>query len=203
MLDPLSEILEEARDLGFLGPGPVEDHVVHARGFAEAVRRPVDRVLDMGSGGGIPGLVLALAWPEAWLTLLDSSLRRTEFLRRAVDRLGVGQRVQVRRDRAEELAHEPGWRRSMEVVVSRSFGAPAVTAECAAPFLVIGGQLVVSEPPEPRPHRWPPAGLEPLGLRPEGSTHHFGHRYQILAQASPCPERIPRRPGLPAKRPLF
>ncbi len=202
-MDRLRAVLEEARDLGFLGPGPVGEHVVHARGFAEAVDASPERVLDLGSGGGLPGLVLAMAWPESRLVLLDSNERRTDFLRWAVDSLGVAERVAVRRDRAEHLGRQPEWRRSMDLVVARSFGPPAVTAECAAPLLAVGGRLVVSEPPDARPHRWPAAGLDPLGLAPEASVQRLGHRYQVLTQERPCSDRFPRRPGLPAKRPLF
>jgi 16S rRNA (guanine527-N7)-methyltransferase len=80
-------VLQEAADLGFLGPGAVWDHVGHAAGFLAALR-PAARVLDLGSGGGVPGLVLAAARPDAALVLLDASQTRTDFLKRAVGRLG-------------------------------------------------------------------------------------------------------------------
>ena len=202
-LAALTATLEQARDLGFLGPGPVQDHVVHAEGFLLAAEGPARRVLDLGSGGGVPGLIVALAWTEATVVLVDSNRRRTDFLERAVDRLGIGARVRVERERAESLGRRQHWRQSMELVVSRSFGLPAVVSECAAPFLVVGGRLIVSEPPEQRPGRWPEAGLEPLGLRPEAMAVHTGHSYQVLRQVEPCPERYPRQTGVPAKRPLF
>ena len=207
MTDPalatLTAILEEARDLGFLGPGPVQDHIVHAEGFVLAAEGAARRVLDLGSGGGVPGLVVALAWTEATVVLVDSNRRRTDLLERAVDRLGMGARVRVERERAESLGRQQQWRQSIELVVSRGFGPPAVVSECAAPFLVVGGRLIVSEPPEQRLGRWPEAGLEPLGLRPEATAHHTGHRYQVLRQVEPCPERYPRRSGVPTKKPLF
>ena len=94
---------------------------------------------------------------------------------------------------------------SFEVVVARSFGAPAVTAECSAPFLATGGIIVVSEPPDTNQgERWPVEGLGELGLRPAGSFR-FRDRfsYQILEKIAETPERYPRRVGIPAKRPLF
>ena len=91
-------------------------------------------------------------------------------------------------------------------MVARGFGPPPVTAECGAPFLRVGGTLVVSEPPRRtsagRSARWPTEGVMALGLRPAGTWQRPFH-YQALEQAEPCPDRYPRRVGVPAKRPLF
>ena len=200
----LAEVLEEARALGFLGPGPVEGHVEHARGFLQAVgqERP-RRVGDLGSGAGIPGLVLAQAWGDVDVVLLDANERRTAFLERAVKALGLGPSVQVLRGRAEDVGHQAAWRGWADLVVARSFGPPAVTAECGAPLLSVRGRLIVSEPPESGEERWPEAGLLPLGLRPSGRLEQAFSRFQVLRQERPCPDAYPRRTGAPAKRPLF
>lgn len=217
----LRQILEEARAAGFLGPGPVDVHLRHAEGFATLCARlwpdgttpPV--LLDLGSGGGLPGLVVAARRPEATLVLLDAQVRRTTFLSDAVRRLGFEARVSVRHDRAETAGRDPGLRGRFDGVLARSFGRPAVVAECAAPLLRPGGWLVVSEPPSQSPGdppdpsadataapRWPAGPLRQLGLVPERLVHEeFG--YQLLHQADPCPDRFPRRDGVPAKRPLF
>lgn len=200
----LEAVLEEARTLGFLGPGPVEGHIEHAKGFLQAVGSEMPhRVIDLGSGAGLPGLVLALAWPGVPIVLLDSSERRTSFLAQAVRDLGVSSHVVVARARAEEAGRDPDWRARADLVVARSFGVPAVTAECAAPLLEVGGRLIVSEPPEEGGSRWPAAGLEPLGLRPTGRFEQAFCRFQVLRQQSLCPEEFPRRVGIPEKRPLF
>ncbi|MDP9071977.1 MAG: class I SAM-dependent methyltransferase [Actinomycetota bacterium] len=200
----LGQVLEEGRRLGFLGPGPVEGHVEHARGFIQAVghERP-RRVVDLGSGAGIPGLVLAQAWPDAELTLLDSNERRTAFLDRVVRLLGWSSRVSVVRARAEDVGRDPLRRGGADVVTARGFGPPAVTAECAAPLLRVGGRLVVSEPPEDDEKRWPAEPLAELGLRPSGRLEQAFARFQVLRQERPCPPAFPRRSGVPAKRPLF
>lgn len=201
--DDLLHWLERSRAVGFLGPGPVEDHVVHAHGFAEAVGEAPGCVVDLGSGGGVPGLVLADRWPDTRFLLLDSMERRTDFLRDAVDGLGWAGRVEVLRARAEVAGRDDRLRGWFDVVVSRSFGPPPVTAECAAPLLRTGGLLVVSEPPDGA-QRWPEAGVALVGLqwdRRHQATSGAG--YAVLAQASPCPARYPRREGMPAKRPLW
>ena len=129
--------------------------------------------LDLGSGGGIPGLVLAHRWPFREAVLLDSNRARARFLARVVEDQGWGDRVRVVADRAEWPAgrracegHFPWW------WPGRS-GRSAVTAECAAPFLRPGGVLIVSEPPftltdrrgsttsAGRRRAWLTVGLEP------------------------------------------
>ena len=200
----LLAVLEESRELGFLGPGPVAGHVEHATGFVHAVGPDVPRrVLDLGSGGGVPGLVLALAWAETSVCLLESGERRALFLADAARRLGVDDRVVVAHARAEDAGRDRAWRGWADVVTARSFGPPAVTAECAAPLLRVGGRLIVSEPPDEAVDRWPTAGLASLGLRATGRVEQAFSRFQVLRQDDVCPEAYPRRVGVPAKRPLF
>lgn len=199
----LLEVLEDSRAAGFIGPGPITAHVLHARVFLEAgdLTGPV---MDLGSGGGLPGLVLALARPGTEFTLLDAMERRCRFLVAAIDRLELGDRVKVVCGRAEELAHSAALRGRFPIVVSRSFGAPAVTAECAVGFLAgPGARLLVSEPPSSDPQRWPADGLELLGLRVGPRVVRPGGSVQVLERTGDLPPRLPRRVGVPAKRPLF
>ena len=207
-------MLEEARDLGFLGPGPVEAHLDHAAGFAEVVGAlaasaaaeeaawPL-RAADLGSGAGLPGLPLALAFPECAWWLVESSVRRAAFLRHAVEQLGIGGRVEVAEERAESVGRGTASRGRFDLAVARSFGPPAVVAECAAPLLTVGGRAVISEPPGGEPARWPADGLAALGMAPEAAVSARGWAYQIVRQDARCPDRYPRRVGVPAKRPLF
>ncbi len=209
----LTEVLAGARDAGFLGPGPIEHQLAHARAFAGACLRQgaedgtsEHRVADLGSGGGLPGLVLAVEWPEARVVLIEANGRRASFLRRAVARLELGGRVTVEQRRAEACGRDEAMRAAFDGVVARSFGPPAVTAECAAPLLRVGGWLVVSEPPAGElgsgRGRWPTDGLAQLGLEPVG-TRGSEFVFQVVRQRELCPARFPRRDGVPAKRPLF
>lgn len=201
--DALREVLTESRRLGFLGPGPVEDHIMHALGFLPSIGAASD-VLDLGSGGGLPGLVLMTRLSAASFVLLDASTRRCEFLTWAVERLGVVGRTTVVCGRAEELAHDPQLRGRFPVVVSRSFGAPAVTAECAVGFLdAPGARVLVSEPPGAVEERWPTEGLGSLGLRPGDRVQTEHSTIQVLELVSMPPPTVPRRVGIPSKRPRF
>jgi 16S rRNA (guanine527-N7)-methyltransferase len=202
----LNPILAAARAEGFLGPGPVEAHLDHARGFAEVVAQyvsePPRRFCDLGSGGGVPGLVLALEWPEAEGLLIESRQRRAAFLRAQLLRLGVEGRVRVLEDRAEHAGHQPGLRERFEVVTARSFAPPAVTAEIASGLVEVGGWVVVSEPPGEMPGRWPIAALSELGLAPIG-TERTGAHFAILTKVRAAPSNRPRAVGIPSKRPLW
>jgi 16S rRNA (guanine527-N7)-methyltransferase len=196
-------VLEESRTLGFLGPGPVDEQVRHSLIFALLVDgAPPAKAIDLGSGGGLPGLVLARRWPTSTWVLLDGNRRRTEWLVVAVSTLGMADRVQVRCQRAEESGRDPALRGWADLVTARSFAPPAVTAECAAPLLAVGGVLIVSEPPGGDPARWPAEGLEQLGLSVDGLIVEPA-AFQRLRQVAPCPDRFPRRVGVPTKRPLF
>ncbi len=205
MANPLIAVLRDAQGLGLVGPGPLEAHLEHARGFADVLGdEPAGRVVDLGSGAGIPGLMLAIGWPSSRLVLLDGRARSAAFLREAVTRLGLGNRVSVVEGRAELVAHDPMYRASVQVVVARSVAVPAAVAECAAGLLVPGGLLVVSEPPASNASRWDSTGLARLGMGRARLVETAGKlHFSLIDQQLPCPPDFPRRTGVPARRPLF
>jgi 16S rRNA (guanine527-N7)-methyltransferase len=200
----LLDVLEEARDLGLLGPGPVARQHEHALDLARGIGVFEGRLLDLGSGGGLPGLVLFTEWPAATGVLLDAQRRRCAFLERAVGTLDLGDRVEVRCGRAEVLARESDLRAAFDLVTARSFGPPAVTAECAVGFLRAGGALVVTEPPDiDGIERWDEIGLAELGFGPAVSIREGETGAVRLDLSRPVDDRWPRRDGVPAKRPLW
>lgn len=209
MTSLLTDLLGEARQRGFLGPGPVEPHLDHARAFAVAAGDAPERAVDLGAGGGLPGLVLAAErWPSTRWTFVDAMQKRTDFLVEAVEALDLTDRVEVVTDRAELVGRAREHRCTYDLVVARSFGPPAVVLECAAPLLVLGGRFVVSEPPEGSlEDRWPTAVLAELGCGPALGVHvddgDEGFHLARIEQVTPAPERFPRRVGIPSKRPLF
>ncbi len=100
------------------------------------------RILDVGSGGGYPGLVLAAVMPAAEVVLLDSVAKKVRFLQVAIDAVGLADRVRAVAARAEALAGDPAHRAGYDVVVARAFGALPELVELALPLLVRGGLLV-------------------------------------------------------------
>lgn len=202
--DALVAHLGIARARGWIGPGADAETLAHSARFVAAwvallPDHPPRRALDLGSGGGLPGLVLAATvWPTTEWTLLDASTSRCTALTDAVEVLGLRGRVEVVHGRAEDVAREQ--RGQYDLVTARSFGPPAVTAECGLPFLVVGGLLLVSEPPTGGgTKRWPSEGLTDLGGELAG-VHDGIAALRVVAAAN---ERYPRRAGMPAKRPLF
>ncbi len=200
----LDEVIELQRGRDVIGHEPSPALRAHSAGYAVVLGEEPGRVVDLGSGGGVPGLVLAIErWPAARMTLLDASQRRCTYLELCVADLHLGERVEVLWARAEEAGRDPAHRGVADAVVARSFGPPAATAECAAPLLQVGGALVVSEPPGGPGDRWDDAGLARLGLVREATTVVEGATFTRLRQVEPCSPAYPRRPGMPARRPLF
>ena len=203
----LSRALEESRARGFLGPADLSPHVRHALEFAQVWEQrhsaTPHRFLDLGSGGGLPGLVLLERWMSPGV-LLDSMERRTRFLSEVLSWEGAPPFGEVVTERAEVAARRADLEESFDLLVVRSFGPPSSVAECSARFLKVGGQLVVSEPPGPQQGatRWNPGVLRQLGLElTDYVRNEFG--FQIIVKSTPTIEEFPRSSTSVKKRPLF
>jgi 16S rRNA (guanine527-N7)-methyltransferase len=169
--------------------------------------RDAGRIADLGSGAGLPGLVLAASLPEAEVDLVESSSRRCEFLRRAIERMGIANATVVC-ERAEEWAGAAG-REAYEAVTARAVGRLATLAELASPLLREGGVLAawkgrrdVGEEAEAA-RAAEPVAMEPVrvvSVEPyPGSRDRHIH---VLRKNGPTPQRLPRRPGMAARRPF-
>jgi 16S rRNA (guanine527-N7)-methyltransferase len=202
----LPRALEESRARGFLGPADIQVQIAHAEGFAlcwENIRpNPPEEFLDLGSGGGLPGLVLLERW-KCRGVLIDSMEKRMRLLIEVLSESDAPSRGEVIIGRAEEIARDQELSGAFELVTARSFGPPAVTAECAARFLKVGGVLIVSEPPEDDgSERWNTNVLAELGLEPQGRVR-YGAAFQVLLKTKSTPAKFPRGIGIPNKSPLF
>jgi 16S rRNA (guanine527-N7)-methyltransferase len=167
--------------------------------------RDATAIADLGAGGGFPGLVLAMALPDAEVSLVESVGKKCEFLRRTVRDVGLGN-VAVVQDRAEE------WRAGLgtqDVVTARALAPLNVLAEYAAPLLKAGGALVAYK--GRRDASEEAAGVaaasilglaarEPLRVRP--STAAGDRHLHLYLKVRPTPSRFPRRAGMARKRPL-
>ena len=161
--EPASELigaLQDAQRLGFLGSRPISEVIDHARGFVRALEHAgaMVTVLDLGSGGGVPGLVIAHDLPATRLTLLDRRAKRTDALERVVRRLGWEDRVVVRCQDVTTFSPSE----QFDAVVARGFGPPDFTLSEAARLVRSGGVIVISEPPSA--DRWETSLLESLQL---------------------------------------
>ena len=142
--DELLAVLRQSQQLGFLGARPIEQVVEHARSFVTALEEldVAGKILDLGSGGGVPGLVIAHDHPTWNVTLLDRRRTRTDFLARMVRRLGWEHRVDVRTGDAGIVQNS-----DFDAVVARGFGPPVHTLTTALGWVRPGGYVVISEPP--------------------------------------------------------
>jgi 16S rRNA (guanine527-N7)-methyltransferase len=99
--------------------------------------RPGTRVLDLGTGAGLPGLPLAIARPEALVTLVDASQKKASFVQQAVSELAVANAT-VLATRAEELPPAARY----DVIITRAYSSLAAFAAAGRPVLAAGGRLV-------------------------------------------------------------
>jgi len=226
----LLDVLAQAQAQGFLGAHvPLIDHLANGFGFTDIITRErTATVVDLGSGGGVPALVIAAAIPTVRITLVERGTKRARFLVDAVHALELESRVEVIADDAEVAARHPRFTEQTDVVTARSFGPPAVTAEAACRFLRVGGRLIVSEPPRDadvandeapdatcrpksidlglaadRSQRWPESRLAPTGLVPTDRVQLGGSNFQVLHRRGSIESQLPRRSATTRKRPLF
>lgn len=160
----LTAVLQRAQRLGALGDWPITEVLEHAREFTTALPLDACRVLDLGSGAGVPGLVIACERQGLQVTLVDRRERRTDDLIRAVASLGLGDCVSVVTADAEELGGRPDWTGSQDAVVARGFADPQTTLTLAARLTRVGGVVIISEPPSGQPSRWRPEWLSAAGV---------------------------------------
>ena len=166
------------------------------------------RLADIGSGGGFPGVPLKLAFPRIQLTMLDSVAKKTSFLDHLVKSLELHD-TKVYTGRAEDLGLRPELRESFDVVVSRGVAAMRVLMEITLPFCRVGGFVVTLKKGEidaevaASLHAMEVLGgriRETRSVDMEGLTD--GRVLVVVDKVKPTPAKFPRRPGLPAKRPL-
>lgn len=172
--------------------------------------RKASRIADVGAGAGFPGLVLAVALPDANVDLIESVGRKTAFITRAAGEAGIGNAHAITA-RAEDVAREEppaGGRGSYDVVTARAVGRLSTLAELASPLLRENGVLVAwkgkrDEEEEQQMSR----AAESLAMRPEqildvgrraGSEHRHLH---VIRKSAATPPNLPRKSGLAKKRP--
>ncbi len=155
----------------------------------EVVRRFEGSIVDVGSGGGAPGIPLAVALPEREVTLLESNRRKCAFLERWARELP---NVRVICGRAEEQSVDV-W----GLAVAKALAPPAVAAEWCLPLVAPGGAAILFVGPSAEAERVASVA-EQLGAKladgPPGLL--------VLRKVAPTPPGFPRRPGVARKRPL-
>lgn len=168
--EALRAVLAEAQRIGAIGPGSLDRAIEHAQQFVACVPTGPIRLIDLGSGGGVPGLVIADLRPECHVTLVDRRQSRVDQLTRAIRSLGWSNRVTAWCEDMGAIAATRSL--DFDVATGRGFGPPVVTLRYAVACVRDGGTIIISEPPDDRPERWP----NPLPDRVEGSERRGGVR---------------------------
>lgn len=159
-------------------------------------------LVDVGSGGGFPGLALAAALPECRVTLVESERRKADWLMRAGAEFP---NLDVVAERSETLAirAREGW----PVAVARALGPPPVALELISPLVEVGGTAVIWRGPSDGADQALEVAAHALQCVPQPpvAVEPFVQARRVLApylKVAPTPDRFPRRPGMAAKRPL-
>ena len=163
----LHRILSEIQRRGGIGRVTIDDAIAHADLFVVALSTDVSggRLVDIGSGGGLPGLAIVSRRPDLSVTLVERRHKRADLLRFGVRGLDAGDRVRVIASDVESLIRlEPG---EFDVVTARSFGPLSEVIHIAAALLRPGGLLIVSEPPDGE-LRITPASVADAGMIDDG-----------------------------------
>ena len=167
------------------------------------------RAIDIGTGAGIPGLIMNIALPELQIPLIDSTQKRVNFLIEVVNELEL-KGLEVITGRAEDLGQEEGHRESYDLVVARAVARLAELAELTIPFAKIGGTIILpkSKGVEDEVNE-ASAAAEMLGAAPAitievdkpGNSPPDDMVYWM--KISPTPREFPRRVGIPHQSPLI
>lgn len=174
-----------------------------------AVDRPSPlRLIDIGTGGGLPGLPLAIALPEIDFTLLDATGKKVTFLNEVIRDLELGNAVALH-GRAEEIGHLPAYRGQFDFATARAVASLATLFELALPLLKVSGQgffpksAAIEGELEEAERAAPILGghIASAELLPF-STDEQVTRLVILAKIAQTSSRFPRRAGVPVREPL-
>lgn len=162
-------------------------------------------LVDVGSGGGLPGLALKIARPDLAVTLIESDQAKAAFLVQAAARLSL-RGVDVLARRAEDVGREPRHRESFDLATARAVAALAVVAELCLPLVRVGGRMLAQKTSQEDAGAAGHA-IEVLGgslgsvISTPSRARSMG-TVVVVDKVRPTPDAYPRRAGLPSRRPL-
>ncbi|TMB79006.1 MAG: 16S rRNA (guanine(527)-N(7))-methyltransferase RsmG [Chloroflexi bacterium] len=178
----------------------IEDSLVLLDHLGEA-----RRLVDVGSGGGLPGLALKITRPDLAVTLIEADQAKAAFLVQACAKLDLRD-VEVLARRAEEVGRDGRYRESFDVAVARALASMPVLAELCLPLVKVGGRLVAQKTASEEVQRAGRA-IEAMGgalnrVAAAPSAARGAGTVVIVDKVRPTPPAYPRRPGVPARKPL-
>ena len=167
------------------------------------------KLIDVGSGCGFPGIAIAIAMPKSNITLLDSSSKKTTFLREASTEIGLSSRITVLTERAESIGRDPIFRGNFDYAIARAVAPATVVAEYLVPFLNSTGQALIYQ------GSWDEIDQQILknALTELNAVIQRTHKFELprnrgtrniirISSNNKCPNQYPRSIGKPKKQPL-
>ena len=180
--------------------GLVEDCLVLVDHLGDA-----RRVVDVGSGGGLPGLPLKIVRPDLEVVLVEADGDKAAFLVNACAQLGL-HGVEIVNRRAEEAARDPRLREAFDLAVARALAPMPVLVELCLPFVRVGGRLLAqkteAEDVGAAGHAIEVLGGGPPRVVAAPSSVRRSGTIVVVEKVAPTPDAYPRRAGLPARKPL-
>lgn len=160
----LEPVLRAAQKIGALSGAPIDQIIGHALWFAKAIPSSAKRVIDLGSGAGVPGLIVAFERPELELVLVDRRSGRTDLLSRSVLALNLDSRVSVKCSEIGDLVRDSNFFKRFDAAISRGLGPSLETLRLSRDLVKLGGVVIISEPPPTTQSRWNPEDVSSLAL---------------------------------------
>ncbi len=185
----------------------IDLHIEDSKKVFERWQLKNTKIIDVGSGAGFPGMIMAICNQENEYTLLESELKKYQFLMQAAQLLKM-RHVQVIRGRAEEIGHDKSYREQFDISTSRAVAAMRVVIEYCLPFTRVGGMVLLWKGPRYQEEIDQSArALQLLGGKVEDIyLYKIGDDRQRaiikIVKHQHTPDKYPRRTGIPGKRPL-
>lgn len=187
-------------------------HFLDSLTLAPVLKQPADgvglRVVDIGTGAGLPGIPLKILLPGIELVLIEATAKKADFLHHLVSKLGLDN-VEIVVGRAETVAHEAKYREKFDLVVSRAVASLPALAELTLPFCNVGGVFIAQKKGDIELEvSQASRAISLLGgnlrevKRVELEEFADERWLVVIDKVKPTPEKYPRRPGMPKKRPL-
>lgn len=184
-------------------------HFIDSLSIFRQIKTPSQaRVMDMGSGGGFPGIPMKIYEPGLEITLVDSLKKRVDFLREVVDRLGL-EDIRCIHARAEDLLRDPKERESYDLVVSRAVAPLPTLLEYCLPGVKINGQFIAMKGPGGQEEViQSDRAIKTLGGHLERvdrflwTEDNYQRTLVLIQKVKETPEKYPRGQGKPRKNPL-